>query len=485
MLSALCHVDFHVTGGQRVECIYSNSAWDGADLAAIAFHSFPDTLKYQSQTGAGVYDSTFSFRLRLPSNTEEFVYGFVFCHQRYDSHLPRGGEQVSIVALSSLPLSEVFIPLVRQAGPLFLLHGSKALESIFNDASKWPRPLWGVRSVVALQLGNDYLHVNLPSIISFRPEEVGKAIALSGHSTYGEAIEAERLQLSGAHVYNALPPLMEIDLFTPFVHCLSSLWHLWEMVLLGEPLLIMAPTPQLSSSTVQALLSITAPYPYGYDFRPYFTVHDPSFTALGSGMVPTQASQNLPSLLGITNPHIRTSLSKWPNTIVTGFNHSNLRKGASSWPFAMVYPRGIQQDSISISYKACVCPDLDLVNTLMLSFKRSGHVGNEKRLHATYQLSLQLQQHFRELTSAALRPLLLNDKALRSPASFRTDILDGAVPVASNLLARFKSRKLLAEFYDRWLQTPPLQSWLNLQLAQKLAHSDGTIDVSVILCKEG
>lgn len=475
MLSALCHVGFHITGGQKVECIYPPLALGDDDLAAVAFHSFPDSLKFQQQTGTGVFDSTFSFRLRRPSNREDFIYGFVYCHQRYDSGLPRGGEQVSVVALSSLYLPNVFIPLVRQAGPTFLLYGNKALESLYVDASKWPAPRWGVGAVAALKLGNDFLHVGLPSITSFPPEEVGQAVALSGYSTHIQAIEAEKLRFPGLDIYKSLPPSTDMDVYTPFAHCLKSLWHKWEMVLVGEPLMIMAPTPHLSSSTVHALLTLTAPYPYGHDFSPYFTVHDPSFPTLASGIVPTQTSKNLPLLLGITNPQIKERLFKWPNTIVTGFDHLNSKKSSRNWLVAMLSSGDELKDTIQTSYKACISPDLDLINTLMLSSKRSGMVKREPHLHTAYQFSLQLQQHFRELTSAALRPLLINDEALRSPITFRDNVLSGNVSVADNLLARFKNRKLLAHFYERWLRSPSLLLWLHLQHAK----SDATVDISI------
>lgn len=50
---------------------------------------------------------------------------------------------------------------------------------------------------------------------------------------------------------------------------------LWEIVLLGAPLLIVATTPELSTNTLHALLALTHPLPCTLDYRPYFTIHDP------------------------------------------------------------------------------------------------------------------------------------------------------------------------------------------------------------------
>lgn len=61
-------------------------------------------------------------------------------------------------------------------------------------------------------------------------------------------------------------------MFTPLQSLLHKLWHLWELVLLGRPLMVVAPCPADASNTVAALLSLLAPLPYCADFRPYYTI---------------------------------------------------------------------------------------------------------------------------------------------------------------------------------------------------------------------
>lgn len=39
--------------------------------------------------------------------------------------------------------------------------------------------------------------------------------------------------------------LVQIDIYTPFNALLQRLWQLWEMVMLAEPLLVLAPSPGL------------------------------------------------------------------------------------------------------------------------------------------------------------------------------------------------------------------------------------------------
>jgi hypothetical protein len=55
---------------------------------------------------------------------------FVFCRQRQDERLRRGGEQKSVVLLSMYPYSSVLSPLCQYAGPLFFNYGHEALAEV-------------------------------------------------------------------------------------------------------------------------------------------------------------------------------------------------------------------------------------------------------------------------------------------------------------------------------------------------------------------
>jgi len=96
--------------------------------------------------------------------------------------------------------------------------------------------------------------------------------------------------------------LLQVDVFTPLCAVVSRVWALWELLVLAEPLMVVAPTPGTllghlrtclcllldptvppmtsgmarragdCSAAVAALISLIAPLPYSADFRPYFTV---------------------------------------------------------------------------------------------------------------------------------------------------------------------------------------------------------------------
>uniref|UniRef100_A0A8C5THM8 DENN domain containing 6A n=1 Tax=Malurus cyaneus samueli TaxID=2593467 RepID=A0A8C5THM8_9PASS len=111
----------------------------------------------------------------------------------------------------------------------------------------------------------------------------------------------------------ALPTVHEVDLFRCFCPVFFHIQMLWELVLLGEPLVVMAPSPSESSETVLALVSCISPLKYCSDFRPYFTIHDSEFKEY------TTRTQAPPSvILGVTNPFFAKTLQHWPHIIRIG-----------------------------------------------------------------------------------------------------------------------------------------------------------------------
>jgi hypothetical protein len=61
---------------------------------------------------------------------------FVFCRQRQDEALRRGGEQNSVVVLSEHPFSSALLPLSQIAGPLYFNQvGSTGLHRCGSAAS--------------------------------------------------------------------------------------------------------------------------------------------------------------------------------------------------------------------------------------------------------------------------------------------------------------------------------------------------------------
>lgn len=83
-------------------------------------------------------------------------------------------------------------------------------------------------------------------------------------------------------------------LYHHFRDILKDLWLLWELMLLAEPIVVIAPDPSVCSEAVVSLVDIINPVslcqllecvsrltemqiPYCGDYRPYFTIQDSDF----------------------------------------------------------------------------------------------------------------------------------------------------------------------------------------------------------------
>lgn len=57
---------------------------------------------------------------------------------------------------------------------------------------------------------------------------------------------------------------------------------LWELIILNEPIVVIATVPNICSETVQALISTVWPLKYASDYRPFFTIHNSEFVEYSS-----------------------------------------------------------------------------------------------------------------------------------------------------------------------------------------------------------
>lgn len=227
----------------------------------------------------------------------------MFNRQRHDERLKRGGEQKSVVILSHSPYSGVFKPLLQIMGPLYFDIGNKALEHIATYVSMWPSPVPG--NLMELPIGNATLKVNLPPPHSLASEG-------------GISLEESTSSMAPFLPNNQSVPqglFHDADIFGIYRGLLLQLWLLWELLLIGEPILIIAPTPPQCCEAVAALVSLIAPLLCSVDFRPYFTIHDPDFAPLNS----LQEGQVFPPMvLGVTNLFFLKSLRNIPHIVSVG-----------------------------------------------------------------------------------------------------------------------------------------------------------------------
>lgn len=237
------------------------------------------------------------------SGAPRYLYGFVFNRQRQDERLKRGGEQKSLVVLSERPFLCVFKPLVQILGPLYFDIGSKALEQVASEVSLWPAPLHGQQ--MELPVANSTIRTHLPPAHTLPPGS-------------GNPLDEFTCAIAPAAPVTRSVPLgifQQADLFGMFRGVLMQLWVLWELLLVGEPLLVVAPTPSQCCEAVAALVGLVAPLPCSVDFRPYFTIHDPDFASLNALK---EGDPVPPMVLGVTNPFFLKALRNFSNVISVG-----------------------------------------------------------------------------------------------------------------------------------------------------------------------
>ncbi|KAK7327630.1 hypothetical protein VNO77_21714 [Canavalia gladiata] len=493
---AFCAVRFDLEQGQLIEECYPQGCLSHDEELEIAYSSFPDSVS-QHQNRSSIHDCIFFFRVcrRLNSqagnanefspksldekgvttcaNASKYLYGYVFNRQRHDERLKRGGEQKSVVILSHNPYSSVFRPLLQIVGPLFFDIGKKALEHIAAYVSKWPAPVPG--KVMDLPIGNATLKVNLPPALSLPVE--------SGGSFEEAASSVAPFVPNNQSVPHGL--FHDSDLFGSFRGLLLQLWLLWELLLVGEPMLIIAPTPPQCCEAVASLVSLVAPLLCSVDFRPYFTIHDPVFAHLNSIQ---EGEVFPPMILGVTNlfflkalrniPHVisvgspppnsnRVSLSTRSSTgrlssrpEGLGFQQLSLKKFSPSSILSAVKLRRDgplclmteHKEAIWSTYSAATKPDTSILNRLI-------DAGVSPRVEESMSVVNNeiLRRHFLELTTNFLAPF--------SPYFRTTTPSEGSSPYVdppslppfdadeflANLSARGPGKFILKRMRSNWL----------------------------------
>ncbi|XP_036722796.1 protein DENND6B isoform X5 [Balaenoptera musculus] len=311
-LECVCVVTFDLELGQALELVYpSDFQLTDKEKSSICYLSFPD-----SHSGC-LGDTQFSFRIRQcggqrrPWHTDDrhcdsgapvslqrepaHYFGYVYFRQVKDSSVKRGYFQKSLVLVSRLPFVRLFQALLSLVAPEYFDKLAPCLEAVCDEIDQWPAPVPG--QTLNLPVMGVILQVHIPSRAD-KPES-------------GPPKQCSHENLLPAPV--VLTSVHELDLFRCFRPVLAHVQLLWELMLLGEPLLVLAPSPAVSSEMVLALTSCLQPLKFCCDYRPYFTVHDSEFKEF------TTRTQAPPSVvLGVTNPFFIKTLQHWPHVLRIG-----------------------------------------------------------------------------------------------------------------------------------------------------------------------
>nr|KAJ3422052.1 Protein dennd6b [Polyrhizophydium stewartii] len=328
-----CLVNFDLELGQAIELIYPPIEFSETEKQTIAFSAFPD-----SNSSEHVGDSCFTFRIRnsnfckrlylkehypssqqssqqqnrspqpalstapmaaesaaavrgnvgLPVDTDGYTYGFVFFRQQVDKEVRRGYLQKSLVLLTPHPWPGLFLNVVSLLGPELMsslvadrrtnartqdphapaFQGMALLESACFNVASWPAP--------PSSLSPELSYFSTVLLLPF----LGRALRYSFPPT-PRFPQLHELPRQGAHEVitggtdNLPPALCTPGNFYPlFESSPELLWTCWELMVIGEPIMVVGDTPRSCSELVWALVELIKPIPFGGDFRPYFTIQD-------------------------------------------------------------------------------------------------------------------------------------------------------------------------------------------------------------------
>ncbi|XP_062347474.1 protein DENND6B isoform X2 [Cinclus cinclus] len=358
-IDCVCVVTFDLELGQAMELVYPHDfRLTEKEKTSICYLSFPDSYS------GGLGDTQFTFRLRQAGGSRSSLFqddgrynreapltlqreaahyfGYVYFRQVKDSSMRRGYFQKSLVLVSRLPYVNLFQYLLQLIAPEYFDKLEPCLEAVCNEIDQWPPPVPG--QTLNLPVMGVVIQVRIPS----RVDKPGSS----------PVKQCNQENLLPAPL--VLPSVYELDLFRCFQPVLIHIQMLWELMLLGEPMVVMAPSPSMSSEMVLALT------------RPNIVV-------------------------GVTNPFFIKTLQHWPHILRVGELRmaGDLPKQVKVKKLAKLKTLDTKP-GIYTSYKTFLHKDKTLIKRLLK--------GIQRKRPSEVQSAL-LRRHLLELTQSFIIPL--------------------------------------------------------------------------------
>ncbi|XP_058648408.1 DENN/MADD domain containing 6Aa isoform X2 [Onychostoma macrolepis] len=357
----------------------------------------------------------------------------------------------SLVLISKLPYVTFFHSLLKLIAPEYFEKQEPCLEAACNDIDRWPTPCPG--KILTLPIMGVVMKLRIPTCYD-KP----------GTSQLVQSAPSDSL------VSIVLPTVHEVDLFRCFHPVFFHIQMLWELVLLGEALVVMAPSPAESSDTVLALVSCISPLRYCSDFRPYFTIHDSEFKEY------TTRTQAPPSvILGVTNPFFAKTLQHWPHIIRIG---DMKQAGEMAKQMKVKKLKNLKtldsKPGVYTAYKPFLNKDEDIIKQLQKGVQQKRPSAAQNAILRRY--FLELTQSFiipLERYVASLMPLQKSISPWKSPPQLRPfnqeEFMKTLEKAGPQLTSRLKGDWI--GLYRQFLRSPNFDGWFRnrrKEMMQKL-----------------
>ncbi|KAF3856761.1 hypothetical protein F7725_017484 [Dissostichus mawsoni] len=459
-LHCICVVGFDLELGQAVEVSHNDprhviyphhSKLSEKEKTSICYLSFPD-----SNSGC-LGDTQFCFRFRQGSNRKSSLgvflettdrdappclkvgltgntqlcihlnplreqghyYGYVYFRQVRDKSLKRGYFQKSLVLISKLPYVTFFHSLLKIMAPEYFEKQEPCLEAACNDMDRWPTPHPG--RILTLPIMGVVIKVRIPT----------------SYDKPGTSQLVQSAQ-SDSQVSIVLPTIHEVDLFRCFYPVFFHIQMLWELVLLGEALVVMAPSPAESSDTVLALV------------RPSV-------------------------ILGVTNPFFAKTLQHWPHIIRIG---DMKQAGEMAKQMKVKKLKNLKtldsKPGVYTAYKPYLNRDEEIIKQLQKGVQQKRPSAAQNAILRRY--FLELTQSFiipLERYVASLMPLQKSISPWKSPPQLRAfisqDFMKTLEKAGPQLTSRLKGDWI--GLYRNFLKSPNFDGWFRnrrREMTQKL-----------------
>ncbi|KAJ3108587.1 Protein dennd6a [Phlyctochytrium planicorne] len=270
------------------------------------------------------------------------------------------------------------------------------------------------------------------------------------------------------------PPIISCPgrFYDLFSRSIELLWSCWELIILGEPILVMAETPRGCSDVVWGLVELIKPIPFAGDFRPYFTIQDSDFKEIATRKkIPPTGM-----IVGVTNPFFTKMFENWPHVIRVARFSSTIQVGPNgsgmfSDSESLSPMRGAMDAAYLGSGSGSTSPNLtpatlasarkkpaspkspqgSTVKSLMSSFSRNKTPDKAPAAASSVGYfvgegnALVFESAIQSLTSK-YKPFLGKDKKLIK------DVVEAAIKGSSSLTLNNMLRRHMVELTDRFLQ---------------------------------
>uniref|UniRef100_A0A0K0EH32 UDENN domain-containing protein n=1 Tax=Strongyloides stercoralis TaxID=6248 RepID=A0A0K0EH32_STRER len=478
-IHSICVVTFDLEIGQRIEFIYPGDTYlSKEESTSICYMSMPDSHSPVSQ------ETSYHFRLHKTFDKEththqlfikncpqalstnlQFLYGYVVFRQQKDINIKRGYYQKSVVILAPYPLHIFYYKIVKIIANAFFEFGELAIESACKQLDDWPAPEPG--AILKLGLLNNTIHCRIP-----KSNDVEQRYNLL--SPIIENGEMSEIKLHTMHEFNLYKYLRSIA---------SNLNALWEIVLTGDPLIVMAPSPAICAPLTEALVSLIHPLQYSGDYRPYFTIHDPDFSLF------TNSSQIPCIILGVTNPYFNKTMQHFPHLLRLGdINVENKIESKKKKINIKLKTHDTKLGFFSSS-KFFLNDD----NSLIKKLTKTGSRPDDAQ-HVI------IRKHFTELTECFMFPFeryllslmpLRKDISLFNPIpkinNFNVDDFLQSLIQHKNPLKAYGVQKDISQLYRRFIKTQTFKNWftkrcedINFQLVEAYHDIMKNINISTL-----